>query len=223
MKKSLLTGIAAAVLALVVLAVTGVPARAQGFRKGTFAAAGGFNFPVYESNKYFNDSGSLMFSGGRNLNRQFSLQMEWTHNWLAIDPNVLAHANSDSIQFDNAHASQWSLTLNLVRKFGSGKDIVPWITGGVGYYKRNLQLTQNVAVYYPPIYDPWWGWIDGGWAPGEAVTGSRETSGFGWNAGAGLDMEIDSGAYLFIDVRYHEANVNGARLQMVPVLFGIRW
>jgi opacity protein-like surface antigen len=149
--------------------------------------------------------------------------MEWTHNWLAIDPAVLEHANSDSIQFDNAHASQWSLTLNLVRKFNADKDIVPWITGGVGYYKRNLQLTQNVAVYYPPIWDPWWGWIDGGWAPGEAVTGSRETSGFGWNAGAGLDMEIDSGAYLFIDVRYHEANVNGARLQMVPVLFGIRW
>jgi hypothetical protein len=156
MKKSRLPGIAAAVLALVVLVVSGVPAGAQGFRKGTFAAAGGFNFPVEESNKYFNDSGSLMFSGGRNLNKQFSLQIEWTHNWLAIDPAVLERANSDSIQFDNAHASQWSLTLNLVRKFNADKDIVPWITGGVGYYKRNLQLTQNFAVYYPPIWDPWW-------------------------------------------------------------------
>jgi len=223
MKKSLLTGISAAVLALVILAVTGVSAGAQSFHKGTFAAGGGFNFPVEESNKFFNDSGSLMFSGGRNINRQFALQLEWTHNWMAIDPDVPERANSDSIQFDNTHASQWSMTLNLVRKFSADKDIVPWITGGVGYYKRNLQLTQNVAVYYPPVWDPWWGWIDGGWAPGEAVAGSRETSGFGWNVGMGVDMEIDSGASLFIDVRYHEANVNGARLQMVPILFGVRW
>jgi len=224
--KKWLPGIASIVLVLTMLALTGAVAGAQSFHKGTFEAGGGFNFPVEESNKYFNDSGSLMIGGGRNINKQFALHIEWTHNWMAIDPAVLQRyqeAHSDSFTFDNAHASQWSLTLNLVRKFHADKDIVPWITGGVGYYKRNLQLTQNVNVYYPPIWDPWWGWIDGGWAPGEAVTGSRETSGFGWNAGAGLDMEIDNGASLFIDVRYHEANVNGAKLQMVPVLFGIRW
>jgi hypothetical protein len=214
-------------VAALTLIMTSLPASAGDYtRKGTFHVGGGFNFPVGDADTYFNDSGTLSIGGGRHLNKQFSLAIEWTHNWMAIDPEVVDRAQEvygDSVTFDDTRASQWSVCLNLYRRFNADADIVPWVTGGVGYYKRNLQITQTVMYYYPPIWDPWWGWIDGGWAPGEAITGSRETSGFGWNAGIGLDMEIDSGASLFIDARYHEANVDGVKLQMVPIQAGIRW
>lgn len=101
-------------------------------------------------------------------------------------------------------------------------NVVPWITGGGGYYKRNLLLTQNALVYYPPIYDPWWGWIDGGWGPGEAIVGQRSTSGFGFNVGAGLDFPIEGGASLFFEARYHQAFLDGVDIQIVPVTAGVR-
>lgn len=216
-----LTAIALATLTVV---AGSLPAHAGGYdRKGTFVIGGGFNNPVDVANNYLNSSGTFLLGGGRHLNRSTTLQAEWTHNWLGIDPDVLARAETDSVQYNNAYASSWSVTLNLVRRIHPDGEFVPWVTGGVGYYKKNLLITENAWVYYPPIYDPWWGWIDGGWAPGEVITGQRETSGIGFNVGAGLDLEIDSGASLFIDVRYHYAILDGVDITLVPILVGVRW
>jgi opacity protein-like surface antigen len=216
-----LASLAAAVLGV---CLSSLPSQAAGYwRKGTFVMGGGFNFPVGETEKYLNSSGSMMIGGGRHINKSTTLEVEWTHNWLGIDPAVIDRAASDSVQFDNAYASNWSVTLNLIRRLHPDKDIVPWVTGGVGYYKRNLQITQTVLLYYPPIWDPWWGWIDGGWAPGEAITGSREAYGLGWNVGVGVDFEIESGASLFLDARYHRTVMDGVDVTIVPVMAGIRW
>jgi len=222
-KRSVLRTASLAIAVLAVMA-SGLPAQAASYyHKGTFEAGGGFNIPVSEANDYLNSSGTLLIGGGRNLGQSSTIQVEWTHNWLAIDPAVIERAQSDSVTFDDAHASLWSVTLNFVRRINPSSDIVPWFTGGIGYYKRNLQITQNAYVYYPPIWDPWWGWIDGGWAPGEVITGSRETSGFGFNVGGGFDTQIDSGASLFIDIRYHQAFLDGVDVTLIPIMAGIRW
>ncbi|HTO90152.1 MAG TPA: outer membrane beta-barrel protein [Candidatus Sulfotelmatobacter sp.] len=194
--------------------------------KGTFVLGGGMNAPVGEINPYLNSSGSFYFGGGRNLNRRFALQVEYTHNWLAVDDAVIQRAadeTQDSTQIQNAHASLWSVTLNGVLRFREDTDVVPWITAGGGYYKRNLILTANALVYYPPIWDPWWGWIDGGWGPGQAVVGQRASSGFGFNVGGGIDFEIENGASLFLEARYHMAFMDAVNMQIVPVMAGIRW
>jgi opacity protein-like surface antigen len=224
MSKRSLMRLAALAIAVLGVSLSSLPSEAAGYwRKGTFVAGGGFNFPVGDIDNYLNSSGSMLIGGGRHISKTLTAQVEWNHNWLGIDPSVIDRAQSDSVTIDNAYASQWSMTLNLVRRFNPDRDIVPWVTGGFGYYKRNVQITQNVAVYYPPIWDPWWGWIDGGWAPGEAITGSREASGFGFNVGVGVDLEIESGASLFLDVRYHQANLDGVNVTIVPVMAGIRW
>jgi hypothetical protein len=223
-RKGISPRFAALAIALLGILVTAQSALAAGYyRKGTFFMGGGFNFPVSETDTYLNSSGSMVIGGGRNITEATAIQVEWTHNWLGIDPAVLERAESDSVQFSNAYASNWSMTLNLVRRLNPKNDIVPWITGGIGYYKRNLQLTQDVLVYYPPIWDPWWGWIDGGWGPGEAITGNRETYGFGWNVGVGLDMEIESGASLFLEARYHMSTMDGVDMTLIPVMAGVRW
>jgi hypothetical protein len=193
------------------------------YHKGTFAAAGGVNFPVGQTADYLTSSGTLYFGGGRNLNESTALQVEWTHNWLEFDQAVLERAQSDSVHFDDTHASTWSVTLNLMKRINPKKDIVPWLTGGMGFYKRNIQITQYQWVYFPPLWDPWWGWVDGGWAPGEVIAGNREASGFGFNVGFGFDAQIDGGASLFLDVRYHHAYLDGVDVELVPVMAGIRW
>jgi opacity protein-like surface antigen len=206
------------------LALLAAPARAGGYyHKGTFVLGGGFNNPVGEANPYFNTSGSFYFAGGRNINEAFGLQVEYTHHWLAIDPSVIDRAAAESTQVQDAHASLWSMTLNGVYRIHPKSDIVPWLTAGGGYYKRNIQLTQNALVYYPPIWDPWWGWIDGGWAPGEAIVGQRADAGFGFNVGFGVDFEIENGASLFLETRYHHAFLDGVDMQVVPIMAGVRW
>lgn len=205
------------------MAATAAPAFDTYGHKGTFVMGGGFNNPVGETTPYLNSSATIFFAGGRNINRRFALQVEYAHNWLAIDPEVIDRAASDSTQIEDAHASLWSVTLNGVFRFKQDGDIVPWITGGGGYYKRNLLLTQNALVYYPPIYDPWWGWIDGGWGPGEAIVGQRSDSGLGFNVGAGVDFAIEGGTALFIEARYHHAFLDGVDMQIVPVMAGVRW
>jgi hypothetical protein len=197
-------------------------AQTQYFHKGTFVMGGGFNTPVGETNPYLNSSGSIYFGGGRNLNRANALLVEYTHNWLAVAPEVIDRAQNDSTTFENVHATLWSITLNGLHRFNADSDIVPWITVGGGYYKRNIQLTQNALVYYPPIYDPWWGWIDGGWGPGELITGEHTSTGFGFNVGGGIDLGIEGGASLFLDVRYHMAFMDGVNMQMVPIMAGAR-
>jgi hypothetical protein len=205
------------------LASTLAAAQEQYFRKGTFAIGGGVNGAVGESAPYFNSSGTFYFSGGSNVSPRFAILVEYTHNWLAIAPEVFDRAAAESTQVQEAYASLWSLTANGVLRFNPGGAIVPWITGGGGYYKRNLMLTQYALVYYPPVFDPWWGWIDGGWGPGEAIVGEREEAGIGYNVGFGLDFQIDHGASLFIEARYHQAFLDGVDLQIVPIMAGVRW
>jgi len=209
--------------AWLVLAAASAAAGPYYSRQGTFAVGGGFNNPVGGDNQYFNSSGSMNVIVGRHINPHFTLQGEWTHNWLGIDPQVLQQASSDSISFDNAYASMWSITLNGVLRARSEGDVIPWVTAGFGYYKRNLELTQTAYVYYPPVWDPWWGWVDGGWGPGEVLSGQRSTAGMGFNVGGGIDLPIEGGASIFIDVRYHMAFLDGVDMQLVPIMAGLRW
>jgi Outer membrane protein beta-barrel domain len=209
-----------------VLAVFLTPAAARAGQydhEGTFVIGGGVSTPVGEGNPYLNSSGSFYFGAGRNLNRKFALQAEYTHHWLAIDQSVIDHAQSDSVQITDAHASLWSMTLNGVFRFNPDGDFVSWVTAGGGYYKRNLILTQNVLVYYPPIWDPWWGWIDGGWGPGESIVGKRQASGFGFNVGFGIDIPIERGTSLVLETRYHHAFMDKLDMQLVPVMVSLRW
>jgi opacity protein-like surface antigen len=214
-----------AVLVLAMATASAPPAHSQPLynHKGTFFIGGGINSPIGETNPYLNSSGSFSFGGGRNLNQANALLVEYTHHWLAVDPEVIDRAQNDSTTFENVHASLWSITLNLVHRFHADSDIVPWLTLGGGYYKRNILLTQNALIYYPPIYDPWWGWIDGGWGPGEAITGQHTSTGFGFNVGGGIDLAMEGGTAIFLEARYHMAFMEGVDMQLIPVMAGVRW
>lgn len=206
------------------LAAGASPAGAEPYEhKGTFLMGGGFNNPVGTAHQYLNSSGTIMFGGGRNIFDHFALEVEYTHNWLAVDPDVLDRAATDSTEIAGTNASLWSVTLNGVLRFGDLDDNIPWITFGAGYYKRNIQLTQATYTYVPPVWDPWWGWVGGGWVPGETIVGSRADVGLGFNVGIGFDFPIESNGVLFVEARYHRAFLPGVEPQIVPVMAGLRW
>jgi opacity protein-like surface antigen len=210
---------------IAILAPASVMAEASDYYvdHGTFALGGGFNQPAGSTTQYLNSSGSFFFAAGRNLGSRFALQGEFTHNWLTLDPDVLARASSDSVQITGSSARMWSVTLNAVFRFKGRTGMIPWVTGGAGYYKRSIELTTNTQTYLPPVWDPWWGWIDGGWVPGETIVGERTDAGTGFNLGAGLDFPLDHGTLLFIDVRYHHAILDGKDMEIIPIMAGLRF
>lgn len=191
-------------------------------RRGTFLVGGGINSPVGETQTYLNSGGTIFFGGGLNFRRRFALQVEYTHNWQSIAPDVIDHAQSDST-FTDVSARLWSLALNGVLRFNVDNHYVPWVTAGAGYYKRNLELAHGAQVYYPPVWDPYWGWIDGGWVPGEAIVGQRSATGPGFNVGFGIDFKIEGSANVFFEARYHHATLDGVDMQLIPVMVGFRW
>ena len=136
------------------ITLSGTARAGQYEHEGTFFVGGGVSTPVGEGNPYLNSSGSISLGAGRNLNRKFALQAEFTHHWLAIDQSVIDYAQSDSVQITDAHASLWSMTLNGLYRLNPDGDYVPWFTAGGGYYKRNLILTQNV-LGAQPLCLPW--------------------------------------------------------------------
>lgn len=223
MRSGAMSRVTFVLLSLAALAQAATASAASYYRKGTFVMGGGVNTPVGATSPYLNSSATIMFAGGRNINQKLALQVEYTHNWLAVDQAVIERAQTDSVQLTDVHASLWSVTLNGVYRLNPERDIVPWLTAGGGYYKRNILLTQNALVYYPPVWDPWWGWIDGGWGPGEAIVGQRSSSGFGFNLGLGVDFEIEGGSAMFIEARYHHAFMDGVDMQIIPVQAGVRW
>lgn len=191
--------------------------------KGTFALGGGWNQPAGSTTQYLNSSGSFYFAAGRNLGSRLALQGEFTHNWLTIDPDVLQRASNDSVQITGSSARMWSVTLNAVFRFKGRTGAIPWVTGGVGYYKRSIELTTATQTYVPPVWDPWWGWIDGGWVPGESIVGERNDAGTGFNLGFGVDFPIDGGTLLFVEARYHHAILDEQDMELVPIMAGLRW
>jgi opacity protein-like surface antigen len=191
--------------------------------KGTFALGGGWNQPFGSTTQYLNSSGSVFFAAGRNLGPRLALQGEFTHNWLTVDPDVLQRASSDSVQITGSSARMWSISLNAVFRFKGRTGAIPWVTGGVGYYKRSIELSTTTQTYTPPVWDPWWGWIDGGWIPGESIVGERNDAGTGFNFGGGLDLPIDGGTLLFIDARYHHAILDEKDMELVSIMAGLRW
>lgn len=210
---------------IAILAPAPVRAEASDYytHNGTFALGGGFNQPAGSTTQYLNSSGSFLLAAGRNVGSRFALQGEFTHNWLTLDPDVLDRASSDSVQITSSSARMWSVGLNAVFRFKGRTGMVPWVTGGVGYYKRSIELSTDTQTYVPPVWDPWWGWIDGGWVPGESIVGERSDAGTGFNLGAGIDLPLDGDTMLFIDVRYHHALLDGKDFEIVPIMAGLRF
>jgi hypothetical protein len=121
-------------LALLLIAAA-APASADDYdHQGTFALRGGWNNPTGTSGDYFTGGGTIFFAGGKHLTESTALQIEYAHHWMGIEPSAIQRANSDSPQVENAYASMWSVTLNALYRRNPRRDVVPWLTGGIGYY-----------------------------------------------------------------------------------------
>jgi opacity protein-like surface antigen len=116
-----------------------------------------------------------------------------------------------------------AVTLSPVVRFGGDRRVSPYITGGFGWYRRTVELTQP-TTQLTTIFDPFWGAFYPAEVPVNQVLASYAVNKGGWNAGAGLDFKFgDSRAKMFVEGRYHYVQTRSVATELVPITVGVRW
>jgi opacity protein-like surface antigen len=114
----------------------------------------------------------------------------------------------------------------------------PYFVTGLGAYYRPVTIT-TPSVGFATVCDPYWYVCYPAVVPVEQVVGSRSSTDFGMNFGAGVDFKMTDTSSVFFEVRYHyiwgptidQANVPAgstpktlkANGQFVPITFGFRF
>lgn len=101
----------------------------------------------------------------------------------------------------------------------------PYVTGyalaGIGVAHRRIALTQTVA-FDGFVCDPFFGFCESGFVPGDVVVASDNTTRFAWNAGLGLDIALGNGSSFFVEALFTRMQTPQPT-DFVPIRVGLRY
>jgi opacity protein-like surface antigen len=191
-------------------------AAAQSAWGGNFAL--GYSWPLGTlSDKV---SGNIAFAAGlRYAPEQWPVGLRFEFQWNEFDPKseIL-----DQFRVGGANASIWSITANLEWNRRVARRWGYYLIGGVGYYERELQLTDPGAGFVT-VCDPWWGICYPVLVPVETVVGSYSDGAWGLNGGGGVYFPMSRASEFYIEARYHWIDNDNGSTQFIPLMFGFRF
>ena len=160
----------------------------------------------------------VTFGAGYNFTDKFSLGGRVLYNGFGVNQTVLTEAD-----VPGGRAHLWAFTAEPRLKLApSDSRIVPYVVGGVGYYRRTLEFTQP-TIAPVTIFDPFFG-FGTILVPADEVIGSIVRGGIGGNAGVGFEVRLgDSGAKIFTEARFHYTDTGGLPTRMIPWTVGVRF
>ncbi|MGH8220501.1 MAG: outer membrane beta-barrel protein [Steroidobacteraceae bacterium] len=140
-----------------------------------------------------------------------------THNLLLQSETTL------QTQIDSGTGRTWGGDLDAEFDFPLGPGANGYLIGGIGTYKRQIELYQTVFGG-GSFCDPWWGFCGAGYFPADAVV-DRTTSSwkFAWNAGLGVNFALRNGMSWFVDARYLRIGPQDQKTEFVPIRIGLRF
>ena len=211
------------VLGLLVFA-TAFPAMAQD--EGPIAGyiAGGYTEPLGKLSDYvdggWNISGGAIWSPSptKPLGIRFDLGFNtWDAKTSAIQ-NIPGNVGQAFV--DGGYVNMWTLTGDVLWKFGKPDHVGGYIGLGIGGYRRYAALTNEVVV---PGYicDPWWGYCYTGVVGANQTVAHDTLTKFGYNAALGVTFPVGSGD-LYLEARYHYV-LGDPAVEFVPILIGYRF
>ena len=147
----------------------------------------------------------------------FTLMGEFGVAGLHVPDTILQEA-----QAPDGHGRIYSLNVEPEVRFPLTKRFSGFVEGGAGWIRRTVALTEP-AVQQFDYYDPFYGDIPSEVAT-DVVLSSTTRNALGANVGGGVALPLaDTGADLFVDVRYYYAPTTPRTTAMIPVTFGIRY
>lgn len=188
---------------------------------------GGVSFPLSDTADNFNPG--YAFNGGLGFNFVPALGIQAEAFWSRY------YVNKDLFNVTNLdanHRMQYG-SLNFVLRTPGQRALGFYLLGGGGLYYRRVQITQFEGTAVLPVCDPWLYYCYPSAVGVEQVLGTRSSTDWGLNGGAGITLRLGYAVKLFLEGRYHyifgpeftdaggqRRNANG---QYVPVMFGLRF
>ncbi len=128
----------------------------------------------------------------------------------------------DQAQAPDGHGHIYSINVEPQVRFPVTKRFSGFVEGGVGWLRRTVAFT-TPGVQQFDYFDPIYGDI-----PTDISTdielSSTTRNAIGGNVGGGVALPLaDTGAELFVDVRYYYGPTTPRVTAMIPVAFGIRY
>jgi hypothetical protein len=143
--------------------------------------------------------------------------------WNDLDaPSLWAEDGQGNDVLLEGRAEVWSLTVNGVWRAPTDGTVGFYVVGGLGAYKRNLQVTTPTGYDYIYWCDPWWGICYGDAVPVDAVLADDSTTKLGYNLGLGATFKIGYATELYIEARYNWVETAEAT-EYIPIALGIRF
>jgi hypothetical protein len=189
-----------------------------------FNVGGGFTMPQGDTSVFTNVDGNFEIGGGVNIFRFLGIQGEYMWNGLRLKDSIVRRAT-----IADAHSRLHSLTGNLIFRLYTGeRGWGVYLIGGGGWYRRSWNITlpeDTVAV----ACDPVWSWLGtltcvGGVVPDNEIIAEGHTDAPGWNFGGGVTRRLGEGpAQFYAEARYHRANHDRFKTEVLPITFGFRF
>jgi opacity protein-like surface antigen len=152
------------------------------------------------------------------------LRLDLSYSQYDATNNLLLQGESATqTQIDSGVGRVWGADLDGELDFQLGPRVKGFLIGGIGAYRRQIELYQTV-IGGGVFCDPWWGFCGPGYFPVDASV-SRTTSStqFSWNAGGGIEVPLGNGMSWFVDARYLRIGPRDQRTEFVPVRIGLRF
>lgn len=179
---------------------------------------GGYTAPVGGINTRLKGGYNLNGGLGVNLGPYMTVMGEYT-----LMGNGLSDRFKTANSIPGGNVRVHAVTLSPVIHLAGDRTFSPYITGGYGWYRRTVEITQP-TVERVTIFDPFWGVFYPANVAANQVLGSYTVNKGGWNGGVGFDIKFgDSRAKMFAEARYHYIHTRPVATEMLPLTIGIRW
>jgi hypothetical protein len=129
----------------------------------------------------------------------------------------IVRASVPSVRTDGGDGHIFGFNFNGVLNLGPHF----YLTGGLGWDRRNLHLTQTVLVA-GTYCDPFSYYCYRGVSAGEHTIAEDSTTKFAWNFGGGFEWPLSTGAVLYLDTRFRLMETQ-KHTEYIPIQFGIRF
>lgn len=225
------------VMAIIIAAA---PANAQDpDKKVNVNIGGGYTFAVSDIRNYLGDGYNINFGVTVNATKSMGFQIEYGFNGLgekrvSIPVSGTPGGTTTPTDFFGSMNMQF-VDFNLVAKPKTEGKAAGYVIAGIGYYYRPAKVTTPGIGYVPGYCSPWWYvCYPGGYVPVDKIVGSRSSSDFGINFGAGVTIKTTDSASFYIEARYHYIwgpevkdstgkSYGKANGQFFPITFGFRF
>jgi opacity protein-like surface antigen len=193
-------------LLLAAVLIAAVPAVAQDEKPVKVTVGGGFTGVYGDGADRIGNGGNFTLGLLFKVSPTVSLQGEYGWNGMKqknlqipVSVNPLAGGvPSDFFADANMQYGDFNVMLHPA---SSGK-AQPYFLTGLGVYYRPVTIS-TPSIGFATVCDPYWYVCYPAAVPVEQIVGSRSSTDFGMNFGAGVDFKVHESASIFFEIRYH--------------------